>query len=125
MYASMTDQADMVQLLIKMGAVVTTQDPNGQTSMHLAASNVRTIFLKPILFISSSTHIYISSFSQIYFSTFHFFSDYRDVIKVLRYYWLTLQISGFMIWMDVLLFTFPQLNLTLGYIDSHALKHIH
>ena len=125
MYASMTDQADMVQLLIKMGAVVTTQDPNGQTSMHLAASNVRTSFLKPIPFISSSTHIYISSFLQIYFSIFHFFSDYRDVIKVLRYYWLTLQISGFMIWMDVLLFTFPQLNLTLGYIDSHALNHMH
>ena len=46
----MTDQADMVQLLIKMGAVVTTQDPNDQTSMHLAASNVRTI-LKPLPFI--------------------------------------------------------------------------
>ena len=55
----MTDQADMVQLLIKMGAVVTTQDPNGQTSMHLAASNVRTIFLKPIPFLYSYLYLFL------------------------------------------------------------------
>ncbi len=40
MYASATDQTDTVDMLVKLGAIVTAQDSNGQTSMHLAASNV-------------------------------------------------------------------------------------
>ena len=40
MYASLADQADTVDMLIKLGATITAQDLNGQTPMHLAAASV-------------------------------------------------------------------------------------
>ena len=36
----MTDQVELVQLLISQGALITAQDVNGQTPMHFAALQV-------------------------------------------------------------------------------------
>lgn len=41
MYASLANQTGVVDMLIKKNASVTVQDINGQTSLHLAAANVR------------------------------------------------------------------------------------
>lgn len=40
MYAASTGQTDIVDMLIKLGGVITAQDSNGQTAMHLAAMKV-------------------------------------------------------------------------------------
>ena len=41
MYAAYADHPEIIKFLIDRGALITAPDMNGQTSLHLAVSNVR------------------------------------------------------------------------------------